>query len=364
MSNTDSTTEPRYQALRRRIQTGIRRGEWGVGDRIPGERELARQAGVSQMTVNRAIGDLVRAGVLVRRVGSGTFVADRAAVATPQPGILLATKLTSHPEEDLYLRTPFRAISDMAARMGCRLMVTQVEEADLPAVADQHPDMGLIALAPHEEGYPTLAKLHDSGVPFVAMGASWDGAPFPCVDSDNAGGIQTAVSYLVRLGHTRIAFVNADVSATNCRDRLAGYLAGMRLHGIEPEPAWMHQAVSYAELGPECARQMTELLVGRSPVTAVVCAGYMLTLSLFTLLNQLQLVVPDDISVVGFDDQPSAEHLRPPLTTIRQPLYALGERAAQRLLDLLQSPGTDGGGVEKLAVDLIVRSSCRRASAT
>jgi DNA-binding LacI/PurR family transcriptional regulator len=353
-------TEPRYQALRRRIQTRIRTGEWTTGDRIPSERELAREAGVSQMTVNRALGDLVRAGVLVRRVGSGTFVADRTAVVPSRLGIVVATKLTSHPEEDIYLRTPFAAISSIAARVGCQLIVSQIEETDLPALVDEHPDMGLLVLAPREKSYDVLHGLYDAGVRFVVMGASWPDAPFACVDSDNVGGVQTSVSYLVRLGHRRIAFINGDLAATNCRDRLAGYLAGLHVHGIEPEPDWMIRAVSSAELGPEAMRQVTELLIGRHPVTAVVCAGYMLTLSLFTLLNQLQMVVPDDVSVVGFDDQPSAEHLRPPLTTVRQPLYALGERAAQRTLDLLRSPGTDGGGVEKLSVDLVVRASCRR----
>lgn len=360
MRNGQSSQEPRYQVLRRQMQARIRRGEWSVGDRIPGERELARQAGVSQMTVNRAIGELVRSGVLVRRVGSGTYVADQAVTAQARSGIVLTMRLTDHPEEDVYLRAPFAAIRDVASRNGCQLVVAQAEEADLPSVAEAHPDMGIIALAPRDESFDVLAHLHRTGVPLVVMGASWERATFPCVDTDNIAGIQTAVSYLVRLRHRRIAFINGELASTNCRDRLAGYLLGMRLHGIDPEPDWTISALNYAELGPDAMRQATALLIGRRPVTAIVCAGYLLTLSLFALLNQLQLLVPDDVSVVGFDDQPSAEHLRPPLTTIRQPLYALGERAAQRLLHLLQSPGTEERGVEKLPVDLVVRGSCRR----
>src|SRR5437868_13567965 len=127
MGKEQGETEPRYQQVRRQLETDIRSGQWAVGDQIPGERELARITGVSQMTVNRAIQDMVRAGWLVRRVGAGTFVseASREPAREAQLTLLVVTPFTDHPEDDVYLSRPFSAIQERASATNSPLMVTQ-----------------------------------------------------------------------------------------------------------------------------------------------------------------------------------------------------------------------------------------------
>lgn len=357
-------SEPRYQRIQRHIEQLIAQRQVREGERIPSERAIARQFGVSQMTVNRAIQELVRAGVLVRRVGSGTYVQSKkpSAHAVARPTVVMVPPFADHLEEDTYLRWPFHAFRDRANTDGFALVVEASHEEGYERLVQTYPEAGFLFLIPNEQGYDTLHRLFVRGVPFVVLGASWKDAPFACVDSDNIGGARMAVSYLFRLGHRRIAYVNGKDSATNCRDRLQGYLQTMEEHGIPVEDDWIVRAHSNWQMDEASRRHLTSLLLRREPVTAIFCAGYYLTLDVLGLIRTLRLRVPQDISIVSFDDPPSAAHLQPPLTVVRQPLYRMGERAIERLLSNMRSSAEKQCGVEYLPVELVVRDSCDRAT--
>ncbi len=360
--STVNAEEPHYKRIRRQIEMRIRRGEFSSGNRLPGERDLASQFGVSQMTANRAIQELVTDGLLVRRVGSGTYLSstDSASAVTQERLLIMVTSFTEHPEKDVYLQSPFWAISKYTTRDNCSLQVIQSPETHFTQIVDRYPHAAFIFVAPSEESYETLLNLHRQHVPFVVLGASWSEAAFACVDSDNTSGTSMAVDFLARLGHRRIAFVNGMSNATNCRDRAQGYRQGMARQERPIDPEWVVETDSNWELGESGRRQITELLLRREPVTAVLCAGFYLTMSLIDLLRDLQLHVPEDLSLISFDDPPSAAYVTPALTTIKQPLYTLGERAVHRVLPLLSGSDAEPGGVERLPVDLIVRASCMR----
>jgi len=357
-------SEPRYQCIQKHIEQLIAQRKVREGERIPSERAIARQFGVSQMTVNRAIQELVRSGVLVRRVGSGTYVQRRTSVvrSTTRTTVVMVPPFAEHLEEDTYLRWPFHAFRDRAVADNFVLIVEAAHFDGYERVVQTYPDAGFIFLIPSEAGYDTLQTLFVRGVPFVVLGASWEGAPFACVDSDNVGGAQIAIHYLFRLGHRRIAYVNGKDSATNCRDRLRGYLQAMDELGVTVAGDWIVRPGSNWQLNEASKQHLTSLLLRREPVTAVLCAGYYLTLDVLNLIRALRLRVPEDVSVVSFDNPPSAGHLQPPLTVVRQPLYRMGERAVERLLSLMRSPSNEQGGVEYLPVELVVRSSCDRCA--
>jgi len=355
-------SEPRYRRIQKHIEQLIAQRRVCEGERIPSERQIARQFGVSQMTVNRAIQELVREGILVRRVGSGTYVQPRrpSTSATDRSTIIMVPPFANHLEEDTYLRWPFHAFQDKAIQYNYSLIVEPATSEGYERVAQRHPDAGFIFLIPEEEGYRTLHRLSAKGVPFVVLGASWENAPFACVDSDNIGGARMAVGYLVRLGHERIAYVNGKETATNCRDRLQGYLQAMEEQGITVEKEWIVRPRSNRQLSEEARHQLTSLLLRRDAVTAIFCAGYYLTLEVLSLVRTLRLRVPEDVSIISFDDPSSAAYLQPPLTVVRQPLYTMGERAVDRLWNLMHSPANEPGGVEYLPVELVVRNSCER----
>ncbi len=358
-------SEPRYRRIQQHIEQLIALRKVQEGERIPSERAIARQFGVSQMTVNRAIQELVRAGVLVRRVGSGTYVRHRAkpAQASARTTIVMVPPFADHLEEDTYLRWPFHAFRDRASEDGFTLVVESALCEGYEQVVQRHPDAGFVFLIPPEEGYDTLYRLHLRGVPFVVLGASWQDAPFACVDSDNVGGARQAMAYLFRLGHERIAYVNGKDSATNCRDRLQGYQQAMSERGTPANASWIVRPNSNWRLNEASRQQLTALLLHREPVTAILCAGYYLALEVLSLIRTLRLRVPEDVSLISFDDPPSAAHLQPPLTVVRQPLYEMGVRAIQRLLPVTCSQTDVPGSVEYLPVELVVRGSCDRPPA-
>jgi DNA-binding LacI/PurR family transcriptional regulator len=340
----------------------IRRGVLAPGHRLHSERDLAAEFGVSQMTANRALLELVRDGWLERRVGSGTFVSKREenAPGIRERTIVLLAAFTDHPEEDVYLQAPFRGISKFAAQEGCTLLVAHSPESGFLPLVDRYPHATFILVAPSEAAYPTLCEMHAQHIPFVVLGASWPDAPFACVDSDNVGGARSAVEYLLRLGHRRIAYINGTENSANCRDRLSGYRTALRDCGLPDGPDCILSAGSDWELNEASRHEVTEMLIGREAPTAFFCAGFYLTLSLLELLRTMQMQVPQDVSIISFDDLSMAAHLSPPLTTIRQPLYTMGERACERALTLLTEPATSEGGVELMPTNLILRGSCKR----
>lgn len=356
-------SEPRYQRILKHIERLIASGQVREGERIPSEREIARLFGVSQMTANRAIQELARAGVLVRRVGSGTYVQrrDSAVQTTSRSTVVMVPPFADHLEEDTYLRWPFRALQDRASADGFALVVEPAAYSGYEDVVRRYPGAGFLFLIPSEQAYETLNRLFLDGVPFVVLGASWHGAPFACVDSDNVGGARQAMMYLFRLGHRRIAYVNGKESATNCRDRLQGYLQAMAERGIQTADEWVVRPDSNWRLDEASRQHLTALLLGHEGVTAVLCAGYYLMLEVLSLIRTLRLHIPEDVSIISFDDPPSAAHLQPPLTVVRQPLYAMGVRAVERLRPI-QSDEPQRG-VEYLPVELVIRGSCDRPPA-
>jgi DNA-binding LacI/PurR family transcriptional regulator len=346
--------------VRRQIEMQISRGVWEIGRRIPGERELARSFGVNQMTANRTIQELVREGLLERRVGSGTFVCAPSQAAQAEPSkLVLVVPYTDHPEDDVYLRRPFRSICHASTQHGVHLQVVQAGADQYPAIVDSYSGSTFIFAAPHELARETLEALHSHGVPLVSMGASWLGAQMHCVDSDNRSGAKRAVEYLLRLGHTRIGFVNGDGTTTNCRDRLEGYREALESNDTQVRDHWIAQAGGDWEIDSDGQSAVVDMLLHPEPVTAIVAAGFFLSLQLLKQVGSLQLKVPEDVSVISLDDSSAAEHLAQPLTAMRQPLAELGVRAAAKALSLLRDASVPAL-VDLLPMELIVRSSCER----
>lgn len=350
--------EPRYLRIQRILETQILEGKLPAGSQLPGERALARQFGVSQMTVNRAIQELVRRGRLYRRSGAGTFVTD-AVQPVRAHGVVLVIPYAEHPQADTYLREPFRAMRDVAQARQLPLQVVQAEICEYTQIAQRHAQGALLFIAPPMEAYDVLEQLWQNGTRFVVMGASWQSSPFPCVDSDNFGGARRAVEYLLSLGHRHIAYLNGWQGSTNCADRLRGYQQAMEKWKVAICPEWVVQAGSDSRLSVEARQQMTDRLIRADRVTAIFTAGYYLALEALSLLRSLGMRVPEDVSIIGFDDPPSAAHLNPPLSTVRQPLYEMGQRAMDMLFDVLTGATLQPQPLY-LPTELVIRESCRR----
>jgi LacI family transcriptional regulator len=217
--------------------------------------------------------------------------------------------------------------------------------------------------ARHVDGFVlATATLHDrllaeaaaADLPVVLMNRLSQDYSFSSVSVDNEQGARMAVSHLARLGHTRIAHIAGPQEASTGVSRLRGFREGMTAHGLAVHEDLVAYAARYTvEEGTRCA---LELLAVQGGFTAVAAANDMLAVGCYAALDEVGLQCPDDISVIGFNDMPFIDRLRPPLTTVRFPHYQLGTEAAQLLLERI---GQRDAPVKilYLAPELVIRKS-------
>ncbi len=201
--------------------------------------------------------------------------------------------------------------------------------------------------------YEELRGLH---VPAVVIDPA--GVPdldVPTISSDNRGGGVSATRHLVALGHRRIAHVAGRATLWCSRARLDGYRAELRAAGLAARPELVVEADFDFESGFRAGRRLLDLDVQDRP-TAIFAASDELALGVTEALRRAGLSVPEDVSVVGFDDLPLVRWSSPPLTTVSQPLVSMGRLAVDMVLRLVQGERLETTRVE-LATTLVVRDS-------
>ncbi len=180
-----------------------------------------------------------------------------------------------------------------------------------------------------------------------------------CILSDGIGGAAAATNYLFELGHRRIGFAMSESQTATFQDRLTGYLAAHFRAGIAVDPALIVTTESEMELW----EQMRVLLASPDRPSALVAANDPHAYRLMQICRDSGLQIPDDISIVGFDDDKFSTLSYPPLTTLRVDTAYMGRLAVQRLqARLLESRGTTEPEPPvnlQVSVTLIVRDSCR-----
>jgi LacI family transcriptional regulator len=209
-------------------------------------------------------------------------------------------------------------------------------------------------LATAHESNPVLAEAARAELPVVLMNRLALDYSFSSVSADNEQGMRMSVAHLAALGHTRIAHIAGPQQISTGEGRRRGFLAGMKASGLDIHDDLIITASGYTvEEGTRCCRELLESGAG---FTAVAVANDMLAVGCYAALDDAGLRCPDDLSLVGFNDMPFIDRLRPPLTTVRFPHYQLGTEAAQLLLERVtnrESPVK----ILYLAPELIVRGS-------
>src|SRR5689334_1788611 len=217
--------------------------------------------------------------------------------------------------------------------------------------------------ARHVDGFVlATATLHDrllaeaaaADVPVVLMNRLAPEYSFPSVSVDNEQGARMAVGHLARLGHTRVAHIAGPQEASTALSRLRGFRDGMAANKLEVDEDLIVYAARYTvEEGTRCGR---ELMARHPGFTAIAAANDMLAVGCYTALDEHSVQCPGDISLIGFNDMPFIDRLKPPLTTVRFPHYQLGTEAAQLLLERING-GQSPVKILYLAPELIVRGS-------
>ncbi|WP_405015916.1 LacI family DNA-binding transcriptional regulator [Kitasatospora sp. NBC_00070] len=197
-------------------------------------------------------------------------------------------------------------------------------------------------------------QLAGRGIPFVVLDPAGDpGQGVPAVGTTNWDGGLAATRHLVDLGHRRIGLIGGPGRMMCSRARADGYRAALDIAGIAYAPELVREGDFHHEAGHRIG---LELLTLPDRPTAVFAGNDLQALGLYEAARELGLRIPEDLSVVGFDDLPLARWVGPPLTTVRQPLTEMAEVAARLVIDLAR--GTRPGALRvDLATSLVERSS-------
>ena len=198
--------------------------------------------------------------------------------------------------------------------------------------------------------------LLDADFPFVSWGRTNPAWDFLWVDTDGEQGIRMAVDYLVGLGHRKIAMAAWPEESLSGSFRVAGYLDGLHRAGIEPHPAYLVRGAHSEQAGREVVALWYDLPADERP-TAVVAISDLIAIGVMNEAQQRGLDIGKDLSVIGFDDAPMVQYLRPSLTTLHQPIEEIGEA----LIDMLEAV-IKGKKPQQphllLPPRLVIRSSC------
>jgi LacI family transcriptional regulator len=199
-----------------------------------------------------------------------------------------------------------------------------------------------------------LADVAAAGTPLVLVNRSLEDGSVPAVTVNDRQGIRLAVEHIAGLGHRRIGHVAGPQNISTGHRRYQGFLEAMAAAGLEV-PA-EHVRFSNAFIEVEGARVSAELLDGASDLTAIVAANDLLAIGCYDTLEERGLRCPEDISIVGFNDMPFVDRLRPPLSTVHIPQREIGTVAAELMLHRLadESPAARETLLEPT---LIVRGS-------
>lgn len=201
-----------------------------------------------------------------------------------------------------------------------------------------------------------LARVPDLARRAVAVAVPIEGSGLTTIGIDEFAAASEAVTYLIALGHRDIAHIAGPPAPTNA-DRERGYRSAMAQAGLSVDPSRIVPGNNTMRSGQEAAM----VLLSRLPTpTAIFCGNDEMAIGAITICKQKGLRVPQDISIVGFDDVDIAEFYDPPLTTVRQPRRELGRRAMVELLSLLEDNEREAGERIVLPHTLVVRGSTER----
>jgi DNA-binding LacI/PurR family transcriptional regulator len=320
--------------------------------------QVAEQAGVSIATVSKVVNGRseVAAGTraLVEDVIARHGYRRQKRTATPNPLL----EMVFHELEGAYSMEMIKGVAAVARDNDLAVVVSELQGQHTPGrgwiegLLARRP-AGVIAVF----SGPSQAqsnRLHTGGIPFVLVDPT--GEPThdcPSVGASNWSGGLSATRHLLDLGHRRIAVITGPAHALSSRARLDGYRAALDGAGVVADKALVRQGDYHVEDGFAHTRSLLRLA---APPTAVFALNDVQALGVYRAAADARLRIPEDLSVVGFDDLPPAEWAIPPLTTVRQPLSEMAATAANMVVTL----GHGGELTSRrliLATELVVRAS-------
>lgn len=332
----------------------------------PTLKDVAHEAGVSLGMASRVLGDYgsFSEETRVRVVAAAKALAYRpnAVARSLRVGRTKALGVVVSNIASFHWITFIRGVEEAAGRHGYQVILGHTgddparERAHIRALYQRNVD-GLI-IAPTAENEDRVRELVAAGFPVVLTESAMHDVAAPRINIADRRAAHDATSYLLGLGHRRIGFVAGEQTLSSGVDRLRGYQDALRERGVDPDG----DLVGYGEYRFDAAFAATErLMTQAAPPTALLVSNETMLGATLQCLKERRLRIPDDVSLIGFDDPPWASFFSPAITTIRTPRDRMGSMAVHTLLALIEArPAADDHHDERLVrSELVVRESCR-----
>lgn len=341
-----SMSLPLYQQISNDLKQKIIAKTFKSGDQLPTEKVLSETYSVSRITAKRALTELEQLGLVSRTRGKGTFVQELNKNHTK----LLKRVLFIIPFEGMSFGDFTQGLVPALKVENTTVFITYASYLKENTAEDIKENFdGLIYYPMYTEDYlDILLELSLQNFPVVLLDKQIYDLGFPCVSSDNFNGGEQAAQALLNLGHKRIAFVasNDTHHPQTTRNRYLGYVKVLKEQGIK----------FHTTLDDSLYTESSVLeLIHNEKVTGLICENDLVALQTMKTLQDSHFSVPNDISIIGFDDIQAASLSNPPLTTIAQDFIGMGRIAGELLLDWIKSGQTPKD--VKVPINLIKRKT-------
>jgi DNA-binding LacI/PurR family transcriptional regulator len=349
---------PKYVLVEEKIKQAIKRKE--IIDKLPGERSLAKQYGFSYMTIRKAVDNLVAEGLLYRIPMKGTFVVDSRARKTKTKTKIIGYFLDSSIAAGLtspYYSLIFNALQKQASKRGYSLIyLTDVDESSSVSFFNRIDGL-IMSCFPRIEHIVHQVNQH---IPVVVIDNSSSDKTIPSIIIDNFNAISSAVNYLCSLGHKRIGFITGLEDSDVGKNRHAGYVHGLAVNGLKHKEELVFKGNFSFKSGLAGANYFLSLT---KPPTAIICANDSMAIAAIRKISNSGLRVPDDISIIGFDDIAVASQIAPSLTTLAAPIDEMTELACSTLISLIDNKKPESKHIA-LPARLVIRETCKDINKT
>lgn len=332
-------------------------------------KDVAAKAGVSPATVSRVVGNYgyvsekTRRKVLsaIEELGYRPDSIARSLVTRATHTIGLVVTDITNP----FFAHLVRGVEEVTWQHGYTLILAntdedvQREEAIIQTLQEKRVDAFIVVPA-SSQAAPHLQEVVSEGIPLVLADRSVQDLAVDTVMVDNEDGAHRAVSHLIRLGHRRIGIVLDNLKITTNEERLAGYRQALLENGLPLEESLI-QSCRYTQ--HSAYELVSTMLAGAERSTALFTANNFMTIGAIQAIREAGLRIPQDIALVGFDDLEWNQVYAPYLTAVAQPVFEIGNIAAQRIIAQLK--GEENSVMEiRLKTKFIVRQSCGAQSQT
>ncbi len=310
-------------------------------------KDIAKALGLSTSTVSRALRDTHEISAATKKI-----VLAYAKEINYQPNpIALSLKerrsksigVVVSEVANSFFSQAINGIESIAYDRGYHVIISQTHESydreviNVQHLASRSVDGLLVSLSSETTDISHLTSLHERGLPIVFFDRVADEIDTHKVIANNEKGAYQATDYLIRKGYKRIAHLTSSRHLSISIERLSGYEAALRDHGLEVNPSYIKYCLHGGMLQEETETAIKELMALKEKPDAIFVAGDRLSIGCLSVFKNLKIAVPEEMAIAGFSNSDVLDLFNPSLTSVRQPAFDIGQLATEMLLKLIEA---------------------------